>query len=51
MTTEAKEPVLERLGEDPFEVGQITERLPAWEVWEDGIEPAEDPAPTIERAA
>src|SRR5262249_51030355 len=28
---------------DPFEIGQITERLPAWELWEDGIEPDEEP--------
>jgi len=28
---------------DPFEVGQITERLPAWELFEDGIEPDEEP--------
>jgi hypothetical protein len=28
--------------ENPFEVGQITERLPAWELWEDGIEPEDD---------
>jgi len=28
---------------DPFEVGQITERLPAWELFEDGIEPADEP--------
>ena len=27
---------------DPWEIGQITERLPAWEMWEDGVEPAED---------
>lgn len=30
---------------DPWEVGQITERLPAWEMWEDGIEPDEDDQP------
>jgi hypothetical protein len=27
---------------DPWEIGQITERLPAWEMWEDGVEPVED---------
>jgi hypothetical protein len=32
---------------DPFDVGQITERLPAWEMWEDGVEP-EDEAPPKE---
>jgi hypothetical protein len=37
MSTETKAPAL-----DPFEVGQITERLPAWELWEDGVEPAEE---------
>jgi hypothetical protein len=43
---------------DPFDVGQITERLPAWELWEeeDGIEPADEtvaqkPAKVRERAA
>jgi len=51
MSAEAKEPVQERLEDDPFEVGQITERLPAWEQWEDGIEPADDEFPGIERAA
>jgi hypothetical protein len=39
MEPEAKEPSLD---DDPFAVGQITERLPAWEQWEDGIEPADD---------
>lgn len=40
---------------DPFDVGQITERLPAWELLEDGdgIEPADDllPAARREKAA
>lgn len=31
---------------DPFEQGQITEQIPAWELWEDGIEPA-DEAPVL----
>ncbi len=30
---------------DPWEAGQITERLPAWELWEDGIEPDEEELP------
>lgn len=38
-----------------WEVGQITEPLPAWELWEDGdgVEPDEEPpiAPKRERAA
>jgi hypothetical protein len=34
---------------DPFDVGQITERLPAWELFEDGVEPVEDDPPTAER--
>ena len=50
MSTESKEPVLERLEENPFEVGQITEQIPAWELWEDGIEPADAEQPK-ERAA
>ena len=37
MSTETTPPAL-----DPFEAGQITERLPAWEVWEDGVEPADE---------
>jgi hypothetical protein len=39
---------------NPFEIGQITERLPAWELWEDGdgIEPADElPKRDRERAA
>jgi hypothetical protein len=37
---------------DPWAQGQITERLPAWEMWEDGIEPEEDElAEDRERAA
>ena len=36
---------------DPFEVGQITERLPAWELFEDGIEPDEEPVEQHDRAA
>jgi hypothetical protein len=37
---------------DPFDVGQITERLPAWELFEDGIEPdEEEPAAEHDRAA
>jgi hypothetical protein len=35
MDEEAREP-------DPFEVGQITEQIPAWELWEDGIEPEDN---------
>jgi hypothetical protein len=35
---------------DPWDVGQITERLPAWEVWEDGVEPEDDvPASSEQR--
>ncbi len=32
---------------DPFDIGQITERLPAWEMWEDGdgVEPEEEATP------
>ncbi len=38
--------------QDPWEIGQITERLPAWEMWEDGVEPEEDKlAEDQERAA
>ncbi len=36
---------------DPFEIGQITERLPAWELFEDGIEPADDPPAEHDQAA
>jgi hypothetical protein len=37
---------------DPWTIGQITERLPAWEVWEDGVEPEDDElAEDRERAA
>ncbi len=31
---------------DPWDVGMVTERLPAQELWEDGIEPDE---PIVER--
>lgn len=31
-----------------WDVNQTTERLPAWEVWEDGVEP-EDEAPSPEK--
>jgi hypothetical protein len=50
MSNEKKEPVLERAEENPFEVGQITEQIPAWELWEDGIEPVDADGPK-ERAA
>jgi hypothetical protein len=40
MGTEEKKP--ETLEQDPWETNQVTERLPAWEQWEDGIEPADD---------
>jgi hypothetical protein len=33
---------------DPFDVGQITEKLPTWELYEDGIEPADDELPLVE---
>lgn len=39
---------------DPFDVGQITERLPAWEMLEDnvdGIEPADEAPKEHDRAA
>lgn len=29
---------------DPWDVGMVTERLPAQELWEDGIEPDERPS-------
>jgi len=35
----------------PFEIGQVTEQIPAWELWEDGIEPAEDMPPRAEDKA
>ncbi len=28
---------------DPWEQGMVTERLPAQEMWDDGIEPADPP--------
>ena len=37
--TKKKPEVLEQ---DPWDTNQVTERLPAWEQWEDGIEPADD---------
>ena len=38
---------------DPWETDQITERLPAWEIWEDGVEPEDEAQPPkqSERAA
>jgi hypothetical protein len=50
MSTEAKIPTLPSL-DDPFEMGQVTEQIPAWELWEDGIEPAEDLEPRAEERA
>jgi hypothetical protein len=38
----ASEPAPSTMEVDPFDAGQITERLPAWELWEDGIEPDEE---------
>jgi hypothetical protein len=53
MSAEAKKPSLEPRNDiDPFEIGQVTEQIPAWELWEDGIEPAEDmPARAEDKAA
>ena len=33
---------------NPFDVGQITERLPAWELYEDGVEPDEEPSDDLD---
>jgi hypothetical protein len=33
---------------DPWDVGMVTERLPAQEMWDDGIEP-EESLPEIKR--
>ncbi len=49
MSTDAKNPSIAEV--DPFEVGQVTEQIPAWELWEDGIEPADDDAPRAEERA
>ena len=48
MSTDVKHPIAEL---DPFEVGQVTEQIPAWELWEDGIEPADDLPPRAEEKA
>jgi hypothetical protein len=40
MSNALKNPNVDELS--PFEVGQVTEQIPAWELWEDGIEPADD---------
>jgi hypothetical protein len=39
--------------DNPFERDSITERLPAWELWEDGVKPGEEPNPdpNLDRAA
>ncbi len=36
---------------DPCDVGQITERLPAWELFEDGdgVEPVEEDPPAVQQ--
>jgi hypothetical protein len=40
MAMEAKESAI-----DPFDVGQITEKLPAWELWDEGVEPDSEEEP------
>jgi hypothetical protein len=42
MATEAKESASE------FDVGPITEKLPKWELWEDGVEPLEEDVGAVE---
>jgi hypothetical protein len=37
MSQEAQNPV------DPFDTGQITERLPLAELWEDEVDPTDEP--------
>ncbi len=36
---------------DPWDVGMVTERLPAQELWDDGIEPDEPAVERRDRAA
>ena len=36
---------------DPWDVGQVTEKLPAVELYEDGVEPEDDSLNEEERAA
>jgi hypothetical protein len=43
MATEAKESAAEA-----FDVGPITEKLPRWELWEDGVEPLEEDIGAVE---
>jgi hypothetical protein len=40
MSSAVKSPEVDEVS--PFEVGQVTEQIPAWELWEEGVEPAED---------
>ena len=48
MSQDVKDVVAEQ---DPWDVGMITERLPAHELWEDGIEPEDESQEPQERAA
>ncbi len=48
MSTDAKNP---SLVEALFGVDQVTEQIPAWELWEDGIEPPEEEQPRAEDRA